>query len=87
MEGMDESQREINDAEWRNSDNWNGVWIFPISFSKRDSRVFVPQWFNNPFMPTTLNFGNRWTAVVLPSLTLTVALMWGVIGYMLGRQQ
>ena len=51
------SQREIDQAEWRNPDNWTTIY-----FSKKDSRAWVPK--KNPKHGTTINFGHpvgaRW---------------------------
>ena len=38
---VSETQRAINDAEWANPDNWRRGILFPVYFSKRDSRVMV----------------------------------------------
>ncbi len=50
-------QKEINEAEWRNPDNWSTIY-----FSKRDSRSSVPK--RNPKHGWTINFGHpkgaRW---------------------------
>ncbi|NMA45592.1 MAG: hypothetical protein GX945_03420 [Lentisphaerae bacterium] len=47
------NQREINQAEWRNSDNWS----VGFYFSKKDTRSWVPK--QIPWMGWTLNLGNR----------------------------
>lgn len=54
------SQDDINREEWSNADNWSGVWLYRVYFSKRDSRVFVPIWRNSRFSPTMINLGHRW---------------------------
>ena len=52
-----ETQDEINQAEWGNSDNWSTLY-----FSKKDSRSWVPK--RNPQQGWTINFGDssgaRW---------------------------
>jgi len=40
-------QQAINDAEWHNPENWAGVGPWKVYFSTRDSRLFVPRWWNN----------------------------------------
>jgi uncharacterized membrane protein len=79
------SQREINDAEWRNPDNWSDNWFFRAYFSKRDSRLLVPRYFNNMFMPTTPNFGHRRGVAFVSPVTILAAIITGYIGWFLGR--
>ena len=44
----------INDAEWRNPDNWSAVPdIFTMYFSNKDSRTWVPK--RIPSMGVTIN--------------------------------
>ena len=45
-------QKEINQAEWKNPDNWSTIY-----FSKKDSRTWVPK--RNPKHGNTINFGSR----------------------------
>jgi hypothetical protein len=73
---MDQSQREINDAQWHNPENWAGVDPFKAYFSKRDSRIWVPQYWNSKLSLTTLNLGHRFG---FPILTL----MWTLIASVL----
>ena len=51
------TQDEINQAEWKNPDNWTTIY-----FSKKDSRTWVPK--KNPSHGSTINFGSvsgaRW---------------------------
>ena len=37
------TQRKINEAEWRNPDNWGGPRWLSVYFSKRDTRIWVPR--------------------------------------------
>ena len=48
------NQKEINDAEWRNRDNWSDSFV-GLYFSKKDSRTWVPK--SIPWMGKTLNLG------------------------------
>jgi len=70
------TQTELNDAEWRNPDNWHGGWV-GIYVRRRDTRVWVPK--RVPVMGWTLNMGQRrawlWAAalLVLPTLTLVLS--------------
>jgi uncharacterized membrane protein len=40
MASFDEQDK--NRAEWENPENWGGTRLIPVYFSKRDSRLFVP---------------------------------------------
>ena len=79
------TQREINDAEWRNPDNWSGSWPYNAYFSKRDSRLFVPQYFNSILCPHTINFGHRWGFTLLTSLYVVIVLFFAYLGWSAGR--
>lgn len=48
-------QKEINEAEWKNRDNWSGSRWLSFYFSKKDSRTWVPK--SIPWMGWTLNLG------------------------------
>jgi uncharacterized membrane protein len=49
------NQKEINEAEWKNRDNWSGSLWASFYFSKKDSRTWVPK--SIPWMGWTLNLG------------------------------
>ena len=49
-------QQEINHAEWLNGDNWGGPKMLAVYFSKKDSRVWVPQ--QKPSIGLTLNLAH-----------------------------
>lgn len=49
------NQREIDEAEWKNPENWSGPGLFVFYFSKRDSRTWVPK--SIPWMGWTVNLG------------------------------
>ncbi len=64
------SQYEIDLREWASPENWNDAGLIRVYFSKRDSRVFVPNrpWMGNvypesypllSFTGTKINFGHR----------------------------
>lgn len=53
----DMSQDLINQAEWKNPDNWSGPRMLSHYFSKRDSRVWVPKQISG--LGWTLNLGHR----------------------------
>ena len=38
-----QTQADINKAEWDNGDNWGGPKWLSVYFSKRDTRIWVPQ--------------------------------------------
>jgi len=89
--GMEESQREINDTEWRNPDNWAGVWPFRADFSKRDSRASVPHYFNGSIFaqvvsPRIMNLGHRWGFPLFVLFNALATIMFGLIGYLVDRQ-
>ena len=71
-----------NDEEWRNPDNWSGKWPFNAYFSKRDTRIFVPAFWNIRWCPATnLNHGNPFgpliqSLFVLFALAVYVVLSW-----------
>ena len=62
------TQREIDDAEWRNPANWHGG-LLGIYYSKRDSRSFVPK--RHPIMGITINFARP----------LGIAFLVGILGF------
>jgi uncharacterized membrane protein len=53
------NQDEVNQAEWKNPDNWRGGWL-GIYVAPRDTRDWVPK--RIPWMGWTLNFahGRSW---------------------------
>ena len=69
-------QSEINEAEWRNPDNWSGGFYF----SKRDSRTWVPK--QTPALGWTLNIGNpagaAWMMGLLVGLPIFVMVVLGL---------
>lgn len=50
------SQQEINRSEWNNPMNWGGPKGLAVYFSKRDSRIWVPQ--RHPSIGWTLNLAH-----------------------------
>jgi uncharacterized membrane protein len=59
--GRDQTQDEINRAEWGSVDNWSGYWPFLVYFSKRDSRMWIPTsavW-GGMLFPWTVNLGHK----------------------------
>ncbi|MFC1454424.1 DUF5808 domain-containing protein [Verrucomicrobiota bacterium] len=50
------TQEEINQAEWKNPDNWTkGSKMLCVYFSHKDSRTWVPK--SIPWMGSTINLG------------------------------
>ena len=49
-------QQEINHAEWLNADNWGGPKTLAVYFSKKDSRIWIPQ--QKPSIGWTLNLAH-----------------------------
>jgi uncharacterized membrane protein len=50
-------QKQINDAEWRNPENWSGPKWASFYFSKRDKRTWVPKAI--PSLGWTINIGKH----------------------------
>lgn len=50
------SQQEINNLEWNNPMNWGGPKGLAVYFSKRDSRIWVPQ--RKPSIGWTVNLAH-----------------------------
>lgn len=50
------AQKEINQAEWRNPDNWGGSKALAIYFSKKDRRIWVPP--QKPSIGWTVNLAH-----------------------------
>ncbi len=76
------NQDEINQAEWKNSDNWSSIY-----FSKKDSRTCVPK--KNAKHGWTINFGSasgaRWIyyffgIFFLLGIVLGVIICFGIMG-------
>lgn len=73
-------QREIDEAEWKNPDNWSGPGLATFYFSKRDSRTWVPK--SIPSMGWTMNLGKpagaRWLVgflIGIPALIIAIVLV------------
>ncbi len=66
-------QDEINQAEWRNRDNWRGPPWLGFYASPRDSRAIVPK--RPRLFGFTLNFGHpsaRWFLAAIAVLAVMV---------------
>lgn len=68
------TQQEINEAEWKNRDNWSGPGFVAFYFSKKDTRTWVPK--SIPWMGWTLNLGKpagaRWLVGLLAGVPLFI---------------
>lgn len=53
---QDAEQAEINDREWGNPENWGGPQNLAVYFSKKDTRIWVPQ--HKPSIGWTLNLAH-----------------------------
>ncbi len=78
------SQQEINEEEWSNPDNWSGFLHCRVYFSKKDSRLFVPLFWNSRLGPAALNFGHRWAALVLFFYLLFFTICGALAGWIVG---
>jgi uncharacterized membrane protein len=63
------TQKEINDAEWRNPANWHAGWL-NIYWSKRDTRVFIPK--RHPILGFALNLARPVSILLLSLLFLVI---------------
>jgi uncharacterized membrane protein len=70
------TQRERNEAEWRDPANWYGGWL-GIYSSELDTRVLVPK--RRPIMGWTLNMAHPLGKVIGLGLLLLIAggILWG----------
>ena len=55
--GVQLRQQEINQAEWMSANNWGGPTTLAVYFSKKDSRIWVPQ--QKPGRGWTLNLAHK----------------------------
>jgi uncharacterized membrane protein len=73
----DSAQKEINAREWLNPDNWGGPKALAVYFSKRDSRIWVPQ--QSPALGWTVNLahtgGLLWMVGICVGMILAMALV------------
>lgn len=71
------TQQEINQAEWRNPDNWSGPGCANFYFSKKDTRTWVPK--SIPWLGWTLNLGNPagayWLVSILVGLPVFIIVL------------
>jgi uncharacterized membrane protein len=74
-------QKELNQAEWKNPENWSGPKWLSVYFSKKDTRTWVPK--QIPAMGGTLNLGK--TAGVLWLVAFLVGLPLLVIAFASGN--
>jgi uncharacterized membrane protein len=71
----DSVQQSVNDAEWRNPDNWGGPkWMSLVYFSKRDTRRFVPHR-KFPSMGWTPNLAHHAGVYYLASVLVGIPLL------------
>lgn len=69
------NQQEINDAEWRNPENWSGrrkTWL-AVYFSQKDSRLIVPK--SVPVMGWTLNFAKPAAVALVLAVLIGIPLL------------
>jgi uncharacterized membrane protein len=71
------NQKEINEAEWKNQENWSGSRLESFYFSKRDTRTWVPK--SIPWMGWTLNLakpaGAHWLIFFLAGIPILMMLI------------
>ena len=67
------SQVEIDDAEWRNPDNWL---LDIFYYSRKDSRPFVPKRGSSEMLGATINFARPAGVLLLVGILAFAALMW-----------
>lgn len=66
-------QKEINRAEWENSENWGGPRWISVYFSKKDSRTWVPK--QIPLMGWTLNLAKTPGVILFLSILIGLCLL------------
>jgi len=67
------TQKAINDSEWKSPDNWGGPQNLAVYFSKRDSRVWVPQ--HKPSVGWTVNLAHTGGIVWMVGICIGIILM------------
>ncbi len=67
------SQVEIDDAEWRNDENWHLEFFY---FSRRDSRPFVPKRGGSELLGATINFAHPAGVLLLAGFFGFAGLLW-----------
>ena len=80
-------QQEINHAEWLNADNWGGPKTLAVYFSKKDTRVWVPQ--QKPSIGWTLNLahtgGVLWLVGICVGIIMVMVAVTVFVGDLLVR--
>ena len=78
-------QKEVNLAEWNNQDNWGGPKTLAVYFSKKDSRIWVPQ--QRPAIGCTLNLAHTggvvWLVGICVGIIFLMVLMTILVGDLL----
>jgi hypothetical protein len=80
------SQAEINQAEWNKPDNWSGFGPYRAYFSKRDSRFWIPRFFNNRLAPHAINLGHRYGFLAWSLFYYALIAMVAVGGYVIAAK-
>lgn len=74
---MDPAQKAINEAEWNDADNWGGPRNLAVYFSKKDTRIWVPQ--QKKSFGVTPNLahsgGILWMVAICLGIILVMAMM------------
>jgi uncharacterized membrane protein len=80
-------QQEINNAEWASADNWGGPKALAVYFSKKDSRVWIPQ--QKPAIGWTLNLahtgGVLWLVGICVGIIMVMVAVTVFVGDLLVR--
>ena len=66
-------QDEINHEEWLKTDNWGGPKTLAVYFSKKDTRVWIPQ--QKPSIGWTLNLAHTGGVVWLVGICVGIILL------------
>ncbi|RUO30832.1 hypothetical protein CWE12_06230 [Aliidiomarina sedimenti] len=78
------SQEEINQNEWKRSENWSRPRWLGLYFSKKDTRSWVPK--QVPALGWTLNLGQPKGALWAVTLVVAAILIGVVAGWWTGSQ-
>lgn len=75
-------QKVINDAEWQLADNWGGPKTLAVYFSKKDSRIWVPQ--QKPSIGCTLNLAHTGGVLWLVGICVGIIILMVMVTVFIG---
>jgi hypothetical protein len=75
-------QQEINHTEWLSPDNWGGPKALAVYFSKKDTRVWIPQ--HKPSIGYTLNLAHKGGVLWLVGICIGIILVMVAVTVFIG---